>query len=221
MSATSTPKADPAAPPGAIAPGLRERNKQKKERLIREAARSLFFEKGYERTTLREVAERADVGFGTVSAYASDKAGLLAMVYVDELKALPPLFQMAGDRSVLDELIAGLSQLYTFWSKIPMLSRHVLQQMEFYVVNPHMDLILARRQQARREVEAWLAGLHAEGRIAADIDVGEAAATLFAVYTSAVREWSATSPEDIRPGIDQLRQLMRLPVRALTEGARH
>ncbi len=219
MAVKATPKVEPSGSADAPGPGLRERNKRKKERLIREAARSLFLEKGYERTTLREVAERADVGFGTVSAYASDKSGLLAMVYVEELKALPPLFRNARRQDVLDELMDGLAQLYAFWSKIPLLSRHVLQQMEFYVVNPHMDVILARRHQARREVEAWLAGLQAEGRIATGIDTGEAAATLFAVYTSAVREWSVTSPEEVQPGLDQLRRLMTLPVRGLTTGA--
>lgn len=200
-------------------PNLRERNKLRKEQLIREAARSLFAEKGFAGTTLREVAERAQVGFGTVFAYAADKNGLLAMAYVEELTALPSLFEDAARRAdPLDELIQGLSRLYGFWAKIPKLSHHVLQQMEFYGENPHMDVILARRQQARGELGGWVARLQEQGRLACDVNAVEAADTLFAIYTSAVREWSATTPDDVPAGLARLRQLMRLPMRALISG---
>ncbi len=196
--------------------GLRGRNKRVKERLIREAARELFLEKGFEGTTLREVADRADVGFGTVFAYAHDKAGLLAMVFVQELGALKPLFAEGHlHASVLDELVEGFGQLYQFWASIPALSGHVLQQMEFYSSNPHMDVIVARRVQARREVVEWLERLRDDGRIRVDVGVEQAADTLFAVYTSAVREWSASTPGKVAVGKDRLRELMILPVRSL------
>ncbi len=202
---------------GGSKPGLRERNKLKKEQLIRDAARSLFAEKGFEATTLREVAEKAEVGFGTVFAYATDKNGLLAMAYVEELSALPALFEGAPGRDEpIDELIDGLSKLYGFWSGIPKLSHSVLQQMEFYGDNPHMEVIVARRAKARRELAEWIARLQQQGRLMDDIPSEEAAATLFAVYTSAIREWSAVTPEDLGAGISRLRELMALPMRGLS-----
>ena len=70
----------------------------------------LFIELGYEATTLRQVAEAADVGFGTVFAYAADKAGLLAMVFVERLKALPPLFETLMQADPLDRTAAGRSR---------------------------------------------------------------------------------------------------------------
>lgn len=197
-------------------PSLRERNKQSKEKLIRAAARSLFAKKGYAATTLREVAEKADVGFGTVSAYAADKAGLLAMVYVEELTALPALFEdNPRHDDPMDELIQGLAKLYGFWSKIPKLSHQVLQQMEFFGANPHMEAIVARRREAQRELAAWIAQMQRQGRMNPSLDADEAAATLFAVYTSAVRHWSATTPDDIATGLKDLRRLMKLPMKAL------
>lgn len=196
--------------------GLRERKKAEKERLIREAARDLFLQNGYEATTLREIARKADVGFGTVFSYAQDKPGLLAMIFVEELKALPPLFpNRGGEGDILDELVEGLGNLYAFWARIPSLSSLVLQQMEFYGSNPHMEQIVARRQAARRELADWLGRLSGAGRIDPDIDTELAAETLFAVYTSAVREWSATAPADVESGRKRLKKLMHLPVRAL------
>lgn len=196
-------------------PGRRERNKLDKEARIRAAARELFIQKGYEATTFREVADRADVGFGTVFAYAVDKAGLLAMVYIKELEALPPLFEELPPGDILDELVSGLSRLYEFWARIPSLSRHVLEQMEFFGDNPHMEAILARRIRARDELTGWLERTQAEGRVVADLDLGAAADTLFAIYTSAVREWSVVSPDAVGEGVKRLRALMVLPIRGL------
>ena len=196
--------------------GRRERSKLHKETAIREAARSLFKEQGYDGTTLREVAIRADVGFGTVNSYAGDKAGLLAMVFVEELKRLPPLFGTARTGEPLDELVAGLGRLYDFWATIPNLASHVLRQMEFFSDNPHMDVIVARRLEAKQEVATWLRRLRSQGRVAKGADVEAASETLFAIYTSAVREWSATASSDPRQGRARLRMLLELPMLALS-----
>jgi AcrR family transcriptional regulator len=196
---------------------LRERNKARKELAIREAARRLFIEQGYQATTLREVAEAADVGFGTVFAYAKDKAGLLAMVFVEELKEVPALFRTSSRaKQPLDELVAGLGKLIAFWGKIPALSQQALEQMEFYTGNPHMELIVARRAQSRRELSEWIGQLQSDGRMSRIVTADEAADTLFAIYTSTVREWSATTPADVPGGIKRLRRLMKLPMVALT-----
>jgi AcrR family transcriptional regulator len=198
------------------APGLRERNKRAKELLIRTAARELFLQRGFEATTLRDVAERADVGFGTVFAYAHDKAGLLAMVFVEELKALPALFAASNQAmSVLDEIVEAFGHLYVFWASIPALSGHVLQQMEFYSDNPHMDAIVARRIEARHEVVCWLESRRQEQRIRSDVSIERAADTLFAIYTSAVREWSAGRSGNVTDGKRRLRALMELPILAI------
>ena len=209
--ATIVPDAAPPAPPG-----RRERNKQAKEVAIRNAARRLFVDKGYDATTLREIAEAAQVGFGTVFAYSTDKSGLLAMIFVEQLKLLPPLFEdAAGDAPLLDQLVAGRGHLYAFWATVPTLSRDVLQQLEFYSANPHMDIILKRRGQARTELAAWIAAMMRAGRIAAGTDAEAAADTLFAIYTSAVRQWASERPDDVAHGLEQLRRLMALPMRAL------
>ena len=203
------------APPLLPAGGRRARNKLAKEAAIRAAAKQLFIEKGFHATTLREIAQVAGVGFGTVFAYSTDKAGLLAMVFVEQLKTLPPLFGKSGGTSLEDELIAGLGHLYAFWATIPELSRHVLQQMEFYSGNPYMESIVRRRADARGELAIWLKRLADEGRVRRDVDPVAAADTLFAIYTSAVREWATTAPGDVPGGLARLRALTALPLRAL------
>ncbi len=69
-------------------PGQREKNKLEKLQRIREAARELFVQKGFDETTTREIAVRAGVGIGTVFIYAENKRDLLFLVANDDLEAV-------------------------------------------------------------------------------------------------------------------------------------
>ncbi|PPL17966.1 TetR/AcrR family transcriptional regulator [Microterricola pindariensis] len=60
--------------------GRRERNKQEKLDRITTAARELFAERGVDDVTTQEIADKADVGAGTVFVYAKSKGELLLLV---------------------------------------------------------------------------------------------------------------------------------------------
>ena len=60
--------------------GRRERNKQQKLERITVAAAELFAEHGIEDVTTQQIAERADVGTGTLFLYAKTKGELLLLV---------------------------------------------------------------------------------------------------------------------------------------------
>jgi AcrR family transcriptional regulator len=69
--------------------GRRERNKQAKLERITAAARELFSEHGVDEVTTQQVADKADIGTGTLFLYAKNKGELLLLVqnasYVDAL----------------------------------------------------------------------------------------------------------------------------------------
>lgn len=69
--------------------GRRERNKQQKLDRITAAARELFAERGVDEVTTQEIADKADIGAGTLFLYAKTKGELLLLVqnstYADAL----------------------------------------------------------------------------------------------------------------------------------------
>ena len=71
------------------APGRRERNKQEKLDRITAAASELFAERGVDEVTTQEIADKADIGAGTLFLYAKSKGELLLLVqnstYADAL----------------------------------------------------------------------------------------------------------------------------------------
>lgn len=60
--------------------GRRERNKQEKLDRITAAATELFAERGVDEVTTQEIADKADIGAGTLFLYAKSKGELLLLV---------------------------------------------------------------------------------------------------------------------------------------------
>ena len=88
--------------------GRRERNKQQKLDRITAAASELFAERGVDEVTTQEIADKADIGAGTLFLYAKTKGELLLLVqnstYADALAEGTSAAESISD--VLDAVMA-------------------------------------------------------------------------------------------------------------------
>ena len=194
---------------------LRERRKAEKLAAITKAARELFMTHGFNETPMREVARVADVGFGTVSAYATDKAGLAAMLFVEDLERLEPLFTIIKpDVPLLDQVMYYFSFTFRFWASKPELSRIVLPKLG-NPNNPYLATILKRRAMMRAALISWLFQAKQMRMVSAKCNIEQAAELLFALYIGFINEYMSSGVDDIQSGIDRLHYLMEIPVNSL------
>jgi AcrR family transcriptional regulator len=181
----------------AVRPGLRERKKQKTRETIIEVALELFVERGYEETTIAEIADAAEVSPRTIFAYFPSKEDIL---FCDMPEIQERLAQVLRDRpegatalDALRDFIAGsLSTASNEAHNVVLRRRIVIAGNE----------TLRRNQRARfspfehQMAEAIAEDLHARPD---DIRPRMVAAALATAFSAIHDHDPATSPELVTP----------------------
>jgi TetR/AcrR family transcriptional regulator, cholesterol catabolism regulator len=181
--------------------GRRERKKQEVERRIREAALELFGEKGYEETTVEEIAERADVAKGTFFNYFPRKDAILTAladaVVGELLDALGPLSEWEG--SSRDQLLRLFLSLGDLVAREPELSKvMMIENMRNFWMRAEADPL---EQEFNGITRAVLGAGVKRGEVDDDVDVALAASLLEAAYVTTMINWlKAGAPGTIYRG---------------------
>jgi AcrR family transcriptional regulator len=171
---------------------LRERNKEQKLGRIREAARQLFREKGFEATTTREVAELAEVGTGTLFLYIKDKQELLLLVFLDAFDELieEALANAPENTGLLEQLLQIFSRFFHYYGQDMETTRIYLKELTFQKVREGLRL------RAARQVEYFVGRLveliekaKARGEVRPEVDSLQAGQNFFALYFSVLTLW--------------------------------
>ncbi len=170
--------------------GKREQNKLEKRERIRDAAERLFAKQGYEQTTIREVAEEAEVASGTVFLYARDKEDLLFLVMHERL------------RQTSDDALATVpkrARLADAWAHVfgvifQMYGKHEALARPFIRLLPgargfNADLVNALTQTFLQRLALQVQEAQGRGEVRADVDPLQAAVTVFGLYFTALMSW--------------------------------
>ncbi len=221
-SATAAPETK-SVPPGE--PGRRELNKLDKLRRIKEAARHLFVSKGFDDTTIREIAGRAGVGLGTVFVYAEDKRDLLFLIANEGLDQAAETAKAAvhPKASLLDNLCAMFRAQYEFFAQQPALSRLVLREMTFYASGAQADAFQKTRE-ALIDLVGDIVRLAMVQKMIVSREKPELIGwTIFCIYQVELRRWIAGDDLDIDAGLARLGRAVKLFVTGLNpaKGALH
>jgi AcrR family transcriptional regulator len=139
-------------------PGLRERKKQQTRETIERVALELFAERGYDHTTLAEIADAADVSPRTIFAYFESKEDILFCKepsYIEGLKEM--LERRAPGTTTVDAVRA-------FMSSLPPMDEQSMLRKKVIAANPELGM------KARAHI-AQLEPVLVES-IAKDLDTG-------------------------------------------------
>jgi len=198
--------------------GLREKNKAEKLQRIRKAARTLFVKHGYDDTTMRDIAKRADVGFGTLFTYASDKRDLLFLIFNDELDdVVERAFARAAEEDLfLDQLVAYFSAFYMFFAPQPELSRVVLREMTLYLKGRQAEQFQASCGRMTGHLASFVRAARAARRLGTSEDPQLVAQALLSTFASEIRRWIAAEDPELKPGLARLRRMLALQISGLS-----
>ena len=197
--------------------GLREKNKAEKLQRIRKAARTLFARRGYDDTTMRDIATRADVGFGTLFTYASDKRDLLFLIFNDELDNVVDnaFVKASAERVFLDQLVAYFGGFYGFFAPQPELSRVVLREMTLYLKGRQAEQFQASCGRITEHLASFVMAALKARQLGTGEDPQIVAQALLATFASEIRRWIAADEPQLKPGIARLRRMLALHITGL------
>jgi len=161
----------------------RQQQKAETRLIILERARALFEERGFEKTTMRQVAIQSGVGLGTIFLHFSDKVSLFIAIYLYDLEKIQEkaMNTMPGNLKVCDKFLHLAKNFYSYYAKRPDLSKIMIKEMFFItgdrsatIKGPAMDFVMF--------VGEMLKDAKQKGELKADVDCGLAAMAFFSHY---------------------------------------
>lgn len=210
--------------PDALPPGRRERNKERKLQRIVRAGRALFVQKGFDATTTRAIAAKADVGVGTFFTYFAEKVDLLFHLFEEEVSATEEeaFASLPEDAPLAGQLAHVFGALYTYYGQDVRLSRVFLKELLF-LERGERDEMLAYTLRFVGRVAELVARAQARGELPPAAEPARVAEHAFALYLGGLVAWVSgafATPELVRAHLeDQLEVLLR-GVRATQPRAR-
>jgi len=165
-------------------PGLRERKKRLRLQRIIDVSHQLFVSKGFQDTTIQDIADEAGIGLGTLYLYAKGKDDLLVLVFREHLLQMTEAAFEIIDRqhTVIDQLMTFFSVQIDYHNEDQLLSRTVLKELSF-PTNPKrrhdIELIFNR---AYEKLALLLKRGIKEGKLEPTLYIGTAASSIFGLY---------------------------------------
>lgn len=171
--------------------GLRERNKREKRDRIIKAAREAFAQKGFEGTTLREVAAAADIGTGTLFLYVKTKEDLLVLVFKHELDpVIDQSFENVPEGDLLTQLLHVFGAVTEHHAHNLTLSRPFLKDL-VWVNEPVAGVVADFHARWHARLGALVDQAKARGEIRPEIETPLLVRCSQHLFLSNLRRWVA------------------------------
>lgn len=111
------------------------RNKQKEEtrQLILTVAQKQFTENGFAKTTMRSIAEEAEIAVGTIFVHFADKSALLAATFYEIIAQQTEMAfaTLPAEATLKAKLLHMARSLYSYYAQDVTLSRTLLKEILF------------------------------------------------------------------------------------------
>lgn len=198
---------------------LREKQRQRREQAILDAAGQLFSKHGYSPVNVEDIAELAEVGVATIYKYFGAKSGLIRELWRPEIKNLKD----AGERVLANppadpaHAMAELISQYRFGDK--------WQHRDLYQTIAGLNLGYAEIFEGLREslddimlsqIQRMLKHFIKAGLSPGDLNVKDVSHILFAIHEYHLQRWATHEDVSLEKTRKALRRRILLAFRAWT-----
>lgn len=169
--------------------GSREQKKTATRRAILAAAIRLFGEKGYERTSIDDLAVDAGIGKSTVYSYFRTKNEIFLAFCDEEVERSFTTLRASLDPEVplLQQLVELFMMQFRFMTKNHEFGRHLLREIAFPQVSSVKSL--EHDQRYLNMLEELLKQAREKGQIKPDALLATAAANFFMIFLGCLSGW--------------------------------
>lgn len=209
--------------------GIRETKKKETRQAIMQAAVTLFSEKGFEKTSIEELAKAAGIGKGTIYGYFQTKSDILHAFCEDELETLHVELTTNADKEIpiLQQMVSIYMSEFNQITQNREFARIFMQQTAF-PRDVDMEKHLANEDNYFKLLFPLLEKAQERGELRRDIDLLYITGHFYGLYLLLVSAWFSgrVQTEEAETALETLfRQaiegLQPRPEHISTEGAQH
>lgn len=170
--------------------GLREHKKQQTRQAIMQAAIKLFSEKGFEKTSIEELARAAGIGKGTIYSYFQTKTDILHAFCEDELVCLHQELTNNADKEIplLQQMVAIYMSEFRLITENREFGRLFMQQTAF-PRDVDLDKHLENENNYFKLLFPMLEKAQERGELRRDIDLLYITGHFYGLYLLLVSAW--------------------------------
>lgn len=180
---------------------------EKRNRMI-QAAKVLFAEHGFEKTTMQKIADHAGVGVATLFRYFPKKEDLIVEVVKEAIEQQIPYFEKVKNSNKkgiekMDDVLTGYIQ---YISEENINSTKLLESFELYIAHNHVEHhlieeIVKEYGKFQQIIKAIIMEGKKDGSIQLSLSNDSIARTILNMFGTAVKKYSLYSflPEQIIP----------------------
>ena len=194
--------------------GLREQKKAETRKAIIESAVQLFTEKGFDKTSIEDIARKAGIGKATVYTYFSAKDEIFLTFCDDELEEAFAKLQAPKQEGVtlVDQLIEFFMLKFTFITRNQEFGRQLLREMLFpKVVNERAK---EHDQRYFDILEGLFRAAQKRGELSEKHDLFLLSVHFFSLYLGVLVGWYGGYVDQV----DQVEESMRILFSQVFEG---
>ena len=197
-----------------------QESKAETRSLILDSARSLFEEKGYEKTTMRQVAIGAGIGLGTIFKHFPGKAALLSAAFYDDIdeEMRSALQEMPDQIPIEQQLLHVFGRFYRYYARRPALSRVLLQKLLFVEDDEWGQRLAGQLLSVINQLAELLQTAQSRGDLGPEANCQAAAYSLFAQYLFTLVSCLSFPPFDPDEALSMLEILVQQLMRGMGKG---